>query len=76
MRGRAAGDFGTRRVVGEAAGRGEGLAGAGGWSRRIAGRGPEVERETGKRDFVGLGMFERAVPVEDAITVTLNAVVG
>lgn len=30
VRGRAAGDFGTRRVGGEAAGRGEGLAGAGG----------------------------------------------
>lgn len=74
VRGRAAGDFGGRRIEGDAVGRGEGLAGGVGWSRRVAGRAPEVERETGRRDLVGLGRFERAVPVpvEDAITVTLT----
>lgn len=68
VRGRAAGDFGTRGVEGEGAGR-EGLMAADGWSRVVVRREPELVRETGKRDFDGLGRFERPgpVPVEVAI---------
>jgi hypothetical protein len=68
VRGRAAGDFGTRGVEGEVPGRGEGLAGPGGRSRVVERRAAELERGTGKRDFEGLGRFER-LPVEDAIRV-------
>jgi hypothetical protein len=71
VRGRAAGDFGRRGVEGEAGGR-EGLRVADGWSRVVARREPERGRGTGKRDFDGLGRFERPVPVPVPVEVAIS----